>query len=336
MSRIDKIKQQNPELNVNLIDVIAKLDPSNTNKYVDFLVKMFKQQLVDVVTGEVNNLTLVAEKLIGKENHVLLKKFEEHSKANRIKNPDISSYKDWKMISSAIIEADEVVRLKELEKQTKKLFENDDWLVLIPLSLEASQNYGKGTKWCITQETHWKRYMSNYKIIFILNRKNNEKFAVSKERGASGNIQGWESNDEEINPLLIPIPIEILGILQNEFKTNETISSLIPHDMLKPSDTIVVTKDNVHRLIDNNIFDTTDYETYRQLVEFMNLQGEGELQNGDETNEEEYDFGFDDLDEDEVDNTNRVNNPYGIGIRWVKDERRGHRPGRYGRYGYDI
>lgn len=40
MSRIDELKRQNPNLNVNLIDLIAEADPSDSYKYLGFLIKM--------------------------------------------------------------------------------------------------------------------------------------------------------------------------------------------------------------------------------------------------------------------------------------------------------
>ena len=42
MSKIDKLKEQHPELNVSIIDLLSKIDPSDTNKYVEFLIKQIK------------------------------------------------------------------------------------------------------------------------------------------------------------------------------------------------------------------------------------------------------------------------------------------------------
>jgi hypothetical protein len=37
MSRLDRLKEQHPDLNVSLIDIITSLDPSNSYKYTEFL-----------------------------------------------------------------------------------------------------------------------------------------------------------------------------------------------------------------------------------------------------------------------------------------------------------
>jgi hypothetical protein len=38
MSRLDKLKEQHPDLNISIIDMIAKIDPTETYKYTEFLV----------------------------------------------------------------------------------------------------------------------------------------------------------------------------------------------------------------------------------------------------------------------------------------------------------
>ena len=39
---------------------------------------------------------------------------------------------------------------KELEKQIIREYEDDEWLILRPLTFEASLKYGSATKWCTT------------------------------------------------------------------------------------------------------------------------------------------------------------------------------------------
>jgi hypothetical protein len=148
-----------------------------------------------------------------------LHKFEEHSKANRILQEfkDISRHNDWFFIEEGIKIADEVVKRKQLEKETKKLFENDEWVVLIPESYEASQLYAYNTKWCITQKSYWNDYKKSSRIIFVINKKNNEKYAISK-RMNDNVIQGWDAKDKETSPLIWEFTDEIWKILRCELK----------------------------------------------------------------------------------------------------------------------
>lgn len=215
MAKLDRIKQNNPELNVTIIDVIRSIDPSSTNKYCEFLIKMIKKN----DNHQQTIVNALVSGLFGVKTIETLHKFEEHSKANRIplEYRDISSHSEWLTIEEAVKIADEVVKRKQLEKETKKLFENDEWVVLIPESYEASQLYAYNTKWCITQKSYWNDYKKSSRIIFVINKKNDEKYAISKRMGDSV-IQGWDAKDKETSPLIWEFTDEIWKILRSELK----------------------------------------------------------------------------------------------------------------------
>jgi hypothetical protein len=222
MSRLDRLKEQHPELNISVMDVIAKLDPTKTYKYTEFLVKKFKEfydEYDDWMIG-------LGMEMMGSENMESLNEFEIHAKANRITNPDISQYKDFNEIHNAVEEAEEKVKLKELEKQVVKLYDNDEWSVVIPLSYEASKIYGANTKWCTTQERYWDDYYKTHKLIYIQNKKTNDKYAVSRHWEDNKKIQAWMSNDDESSPMLLPLPIEVMSVILCEVNKTDTIFEL--------------------------------------------------------------------------------------------------------------
>jgi hypothetical protein len=222
MSRLDKLKEQHPELNISVMDIIVKLDPTKTYKYTEFLVKKFKE-----FYDEYDDWTIgLGIEMMGSENMESLNEFEIHAKANRITNPDISQYKDFNQIHKAVEEAEEKVRLKELEKQVIKLYDDDEWSVVIPLSYEASKIYGANTKWCTTQERYWNDYYKTYKLIYIQNKKTNEKYAVSRHWEDNKKVQAWMSNDDESSPMLLPLPIEVMSVILCEVNKTDTIFEL--------------------------------------------------------------------------------------------------------------
>lgn len=222
MSRLDRLKEQHPELNISVMDVIVKLDPTKTYKYTEFLVKKFKEFYDDYDDWVIG----LGIEMMGRENMESLNEFEIHAKANRITNPDISQYKGFREIGNAVKEAEEKVKMKELEKQVIKLYDNDEWSVVIPLSYEASKIYGANTKWCTTQERYWDDYYKTYKLIYIQNKKTNEKYAVSRHWEDNKKIQAWMSNDDETNPMLLPIPSEIMSIIICEVNKTDTVFEL--------------------------------------------------------------------------------------------------------------
>jgi hypothetical protein len=222
MSRLDRLKEQHPELNISVMDVIAKLDPTNTYKYTEFLVKKFKEFYGDYDDWVVG----LGLEMMGSENMGFLNEFEIHAKANRITNPDISQYGDFNQIEAAVKDANEKVKMKELEKQVIKLFDNDEWSVVIPLSYEASKIYGANTKWCTTQERYWEDYYKTYKLIYIQNKKTNEKYAVSRHWEDNKKVQAWMSNDDESSPMLLPLPLEVMSVVICEVNKTDTIFEL--------------------------------------------------------------------------------------------------------------
>ena len=225
MSRLDRLKEQHPELNISLIDMLAKVDPSNTYKYTEFLIKMTKKMFIYDYASDIG--LNIGIDIIGSDNVDLLNEFEIHSRAGRIKNSDISSYKDWRQIENSVVDADEIIRMKELEKQVNKLYDDSEWLVVIPLSFESSKVYGMGTKWCTTQENHWNDYISNYKLIYIINKLSNEKYAISRDKRSDSKIQAWLSDDKETSPFMLPLPPNIMSIITEEVRKKECIKDLM-------------------------------------------------------------------------------------------------------------
>jgi hypothetical protein len=225
MSRLDRLKEQHPELNISLIDMLVKVDPTSTYKYTEFLIKMIKEMFI---SDDASDIGLnIGIDILGWDNVDSLNEFEIHSRAGRIKNSDISSYKNWKQIENSVKDAEELVKQKEAEKQINKLYDDSEWLVVIPLSFESSKVYGMGTKWCTTQENHWNDYISNYKMIYIINKLSNEKYAISRDKRSDSKIQAWLSDDKETSPFMLPLPSNIMSIITEEVRKKECIRDLM-------------------------------------------------------------------------------------------------------------
>lgn len=225
MSRLDRLKEQHPELNISLIDMLVKVDPTSTYKYTEFLIKMIKEMFISDDAGDIG--LNIGINILGWDNVDSLNEFEIHSRAGRIKNSDISSYKNWKQIENSVKDAEEVVKQKEAEKQINKLYDDSEWLVVIPLSFESSKVYGMGTKWCTTQENHWNDYISNYKMIYIINKLSNEKYAISRDKRSDSKIQAWLSDDKETSPFMLPLPSNIMSIITEEVRKKECLRDLM-------------------------------------------------------------------------------------------------------------
>jgi len=208
MSRIETLKKQNPLLDVSIIDIIASLDPTTTYKYTPFMVNILKGEL----SNSPDIKRKLGETLFSDEAISLIERFEKHCSAQRIKQNDITKYKSFTEIQKAVKEGDEILKQKESEKQIIKLYDKDGYLVLIPLTFEASKIYGANTKWCITQETYWKNYQWNYRIIYIIDKNKNKKWAISRKYSDNTDVKGWDSADKEISPMIMDLPDDVLFI----------------------------------------------------------------------------------------------------------------------------
>lgn len=264
MSRLDKLKEQHPELNISVIDIIGRLDPTKTYKYSEFLIKKFKEFYSEYDDWSIG----LGIEMMGSGNMDELNKFEVHAKANRITNPDISQYKDFTQIKYAVEEAEEKLKMKELEKQVIKLYDNEEWSVVIPLSYEASKTYGANTKWCTTQERYWSEYILTYKLIYILNKKTNEKYAVSRHYEDSLKIKAWLSNDDETNPMLLPLPLDVMNIIICEVNQTDTILELQTKHKIRGENVVqqIVKSSSISNYLTNTYYDQNYYDTIEESI----------------------------------------------------------------------
>ncbi len=227
MSRLDKLKEQHPDLNISLIDIITSLDPTGTYKYTEFLIKNFKRdnQYYSPNLDELKGYLGVS--LFGSNEIQALNEFERHSRANRIKEKDISQYSNFLELNESVLLAEEIENRKKLEKEILKIHEDDTWLVLTPLSFDASRVYGSNTKWCTTQEKYWDKYLKTHRLIYCINKKTDTKIAFSRDYN-NDKFQGWNADDSEVSPMFIDfIPDEIFLKIRKELQKNERTIDLI-------------------------------------------------------------------------------------------------------------
>ena len=253
MSRLDKLKEQHPELNVSIIDILSSLDPTDTYKYTEFLIKNFKKDNTYYNPNSDELKVGLGILLFGPGRVETLNEFERHAKANRIKEKDISKYDNFIDLGYQVKVAEEVEKRKKLEKEILKLHEDDTWLILTPLSFEASKVYGSNTKWCVTQEKYWNGYLSTHRLIYCINKKTNTKIAFSREF-STDKFQAWDQQDKEVSPMFINfIPDDIFLMIRNELQKELRTINLIRGE--EPSKRIFKISD-----FTGDTVDTTDME----------------------------------------------------------------------------
>lgn len=250
MSRLDRLKEQHPDLNISLIDIISFLDPTDSYKYTEFLIKNFKNDSDYYSSNKDEFMGYMGVFLFGSGEIETLNEFERHSKANRIKNKDISQYTNFLELNESVKVVEEIEKRKKLEKEILKIHEDDTWLILTPLSFEASQVYGANTKWCVTQLKYWNQYLTTHRLIYVLNKKTNTKIAFSRDFNKN-KFQAWDQLDTEVDPMFINfIPDELFLKIRKELQKDERTIDLTDIKISEIPDDIVSRRDMALRMWD--------------------------------------------------------------------------------------
>jgi len=86
--------------------------------------------------------------------------------------------------------------------RSKLLFENRDWLVIIPLDKDSSCFYGSETKWCSAKPFHneYEEYFydSELILIYFINKKTNKKYAMVVNERDREDREYFDENDKKI------------------------------------------------------------------------------------------------------------------------------------------
>ena len=140
---------------------IIKTDPTydeqrsqKMGKYGKWLLNQYRQGNLDM-----NNLSKVRN---------TIDFFNRYNRQLEVK--DINQYKNIDQVydnvknfmedpSQATSKSDEARKIKEMGAE--KVYEDNDWLIIVPKTREAAIYYGKGTKWC-TASTHGYNYFEHY------------------------------------------------------------------------------------------------------------------------------------------------------------------------------
>jgi hypothetical protein len=84
--------------------------------------------------------------------------------------------------------------------ESHTLMENDNWLIVIPLDKDASCFHGKDTDWCTTKpfQSYFERYFydRDVTLIYCLNKKTGNKWAIAGHKKLDGNAEYFDKNDK--------------------------------------------------------------------------------------------------------------------------------------------
>ena len=248
MSRIDELKKQHPNYALSIIDIYKMISPNQSSKYIEMLIKLdknrefnepdvYRRQIIECMVGwgidynyletfdleTLNMFFINVNNLVGDTGKIRsFTKFASLNERKLIENNDVTSYSSWGDIEQAISLAEIKLIDKETAKQIKKIYEDDEWISLRPLSLEASMKYGANTKWCTTTESgqYYARYSARGILIYNINKKTGYKVACFKnlDQAFDNEFSWWDVTDKKIEVLDSEAPAAVLEAVRNEIK----------------------------------------------------------------------------------------------------------------------
>jgi hypothetical protein len=190
------------------------------------------------------------------------RRFCEYNERNLISQNDLTKYKSFDEILTQLSLADLKVETKNLENEIVKIYEDDEWLLLRPLTYLSSKKYGANTKWCTTSEgnsEYFERYSSKGVLIYCMNKKTGYKVASFYSLDKKDpEFSFWNQKDTRIDSLDTELTDELrllIGRVSKE-KGAKTNRYLLSDDQRQKED-----------MINNKLSKSSFLESMEQPVE---------------------------------------------------------------------
>jgi len=246
MSRLRDLKS-NAENNVNIFELFSLFSPDEKSKYTETLIRVmkktkdFNEHVEEIKEYFIDQFGFNKEKLdtIPKLQIVFFhrlidsmfnvadlqsfQKFCEYNERGIIKQNDVSKYNSFDEILKELSLAEMIAETKNLEKQVKIVLDNDEWLLVRPLTYISSKKYGANTKWCTTQENnpeYYVKFASKGVLIYCINKKTGYKVASFYSLDKNDpEFSFWDQKDKRIDSLDAEITDDIRLIIREESKS---------------------------------------------------------------------------------------------------------------------
>ena len=257
MSKIKDLKTSEDSA-INLIEIIELFSFQKKSKYTELLLRLMKatpnlkQHQDEIITTLTREFEFITKEDLDKYspiqlmwihkfvdtffNYADLKKFNkfcEYNERSLIEQNDLTRYKDYDAVLHQLEIAENKVVEKEMESQVIKIHDDAEWLLVRPLSFNASKKYGANTKWCTTTE-HNPEYFTKYTkkgvLIYCISKVKRYKVAAfySLDKNEP-EFSWWNEKDTRIDSLESELPQflrEMIGTLVKDknAKSNMALS----------------------------------------------------------------------------------------------------------------
>ena len=246
MSRIKELRT-NEDYNLNIVSILEMFSPEGKSKYTETLLRMMKntpnlkdhtkeiksvlmekfpfmeKSKLDIMSDvQIMLLYKFIDGFFNFEDLQKYRKFCEYNERNLIEENDLTKYKSFDQMISAMGVAEMKAEEKELETQVIKLHEDSEWLLIRPLTFKSSCKYGANTKWCTTTEhnpEYYNKYSKRGVLIYCINKKNGYKVAAfySLDKNEP-EFSYWNQKDTRIDSTDSQLTLELIGFIRDYVK----------------------------------------------------------------------------------------------------------------------
>jgi len=257
MAKLKEIKESSPVwMTTSFIDIISHIDKSKTNKYVKMISNLVEKNLNDrflnwdkydiehlrdvlnlwgIETTNLSNFECFYYRsildMVQNSDRDILIEFMTLYENNSFKGVDVNKIKSIEELTSLV----SIFTLNTIDNKYAKQIhidlENNEWLIMRPLTVESSFKYGASTKWCTTSKNnpdHFFRYTEDSALIYCLNKVTGYKVACLIRLSSNRNVSFWNSIDEHVDSINTELSPEIFELIRKiyldpELKTNKEL-----------------------------------------------------------------------------------------------------------------
>lgn len=228
--KLENLQTKYPEYEQD-IEELSKRDPTSTKKYLEYATNV-----------------LVSGKALAPEIGDVIELFHKFQNKLDVSERDINSWKNFTELRERLFELQQLTggksktaNKKDLKASgSKKLYEDEQVLLVHIISKEASCSYGSGTKWCVTMrdQKYFEDYTSRNVILIYLLRKDldkedsNYKVALVFQRDIDNKIIQHQYFDAEDTEFKNPEPLQDVKNLQQVLKIAKIAAESAPKSNL--------------------------------------------------------------------------------------------------------
>lgn len=272
MSKIKELKS-NSDVIFNLIEVLELFSPNKKSKYTETLVRLMKntrnlKSHVDEIKAYITNTySFISNEDLEKFSpfQILLfyrfidgffnaddlqnfRKFCDYNERGLVLQNDLTTYKSFDEIMNQLSIAELKVDTKGLENEIIKVHEDEEWLLIRPLTYLSSRKYGANTKWCTTTEgnpDYFLKYSKKGVLIYCINKKTGYKVASFYSLDKNDpEFSFWNQKDSRIDSLDSELTDDLRKVIQQVSKDPKAKTNrfLLPDEQRSKEDKLLDSK----------------------------------------------------------------------------------------------